>query len=86
MELNVTYGATVDSTNFGEIISENLVTFNVYNLEDNPVWFMVDLNSCETNGSSFHPVENIEYNDDQGNSPNFTAMLDTTIETCSEGI
>lgn len=84
VDLIVTYGATVESTNVpGAIIEGDTVTFPVDDLEDNPTEFAVVLGTCGAAGS-FHPVQNTEYIDDQGNSPDFTALLNTAIEPCSD--
>jgi len=85
--LIVDYGATVVSTSFPDAtISDDTVTFTVDDLEDNPTEFEVVLDTCGVT-EPVDPVVSITYSDDQGNSPDFTALLDITSDvTCPPGM
>lgn len=85
--LTVDYGATVVSTSSSDAtISGDTVTFTVTDLEDNPTEFEVVLDTCGV-AEPVDPVVSITYSDDQGNSPDFTALLDITSDViCPSGM
>ena len=85
--LIVEYGATVDSvvSDPDATLSDNIVTFFVSDLEDNPTNFTVMLDTCGAT-EPVDPIVSIAYSDDQGNSPDFTELLDITSDsTCPPG-
>ncbi|CAM9945666.1 unnamed protein product [Ascophyllum nodosum] len=82
--LIVEYGATVDSvvSDPDATLSNNIVAFFVSDLEDNPTTFTVILDTCGAT-EPVDPVVSITYSDNQGNSPDFTELLDITSDsTC----
>lgn len=85
--LIVEYGATVDSvvSDPDATLSDDIVTFFVSDLEGNLTNFTVILDTCGAT-EPVDPVESVTYSDDQGNSPDFTELLDLTSDsTCPPG-
>lgn len=82
----VEYGASVVTTDFPDAtISGDTITFFVDNLEGNTTEFEVVLDTCGVD-EPVDPVVSIIYSDDQGNSPDFTVVLDITSDvTCPPG-